>query len=190
MRRQRNLSFGKALLHLFQARIENAASVDHLTLLRSPCPELRAKRSRMKIFLGFFARSLLHFPFDPYLALHFHPIKNQCDVRILVELTTFLAEVICEKYKSAAIEILQENDARKWFAINTGRECHRIRIQNVRFKSRGKPPLELLDWIGIQLGATQSATDVFVAKAGVIEGRFIHIYAKDMRRGEDVDLAP
>ena len=119
MRRKRDLSFGETLFHLFEARVENSARIDYLTLLRGPGTELSADRPGMKIFLGFFARSFFNFAFDPDLALHFHPIHDQSCVWIFLELPAFVAGVVGKENEAALIKIFQQHDAGGWFPVNT-----------------------------------------------------------------------
>src|SRR4029077_12048582 len=51
MRRQRNFSLGKALLHLFESGSKHAPRVDHFALTRCQSAKRRARRAGMKILL-------------------------------------------------------------------------------------------------------------------------------------------
>src|SRR2546421_9626798 len=104
MRRQRNRTFAKALGHFCQASIENAAAIDYLALPRHPCPKLAADRARMKVALGFFARSFLGRSADADLSIQLDPIKCQRSVRVFIQLPAFLAFIVREKNETFLVE--------------------------------------------------------------------------------------
>src|SRR4030095_5511488 len=62
MRWQRNALVTEALGHLCHARIQHAASINHLALTRRPGAQLAPDWTGMKIGLRFIARSFFSFP--------------------------------------------------------------------------------------------------------------------------------
>ena len=106
MRRQWDVATGKSLCHFSQPRIEHASPIDYLALLRGPGSNLCADWSRMKVFLGFFARNFFDNSIDPDLPFYFHPVKDEGCMRVLFQFPPFFTGVIREENKAGIIESL------------------------------------------------------------------------------------
>ncbi len=100
MRRQRNALVTEAFGHLRHSRIQHAAAINHLALARRPCAQLTTHRTRMKIGLRFFARSLFRLPANANLTIQFDPVKCQRSVRVGIELLSFFALVVGKKRRT------------------------------------------------------------------------------------------
>ncbi len=151
------------------------AGVDHLALLRNPGAEPAADRPRMKVGGGIFARCSFHGAANPNLTFELHPIKPQRGVWIRFELPAFFAVVIGEKSEAAFIEPFEQDDADGGFAVGRGRgQAHRIDVANVRGERGGEPGAELMERVGMKIGAAQPMGGVFIAQAGQIRRHRVH----------------
>ena len=129
----------------------------------------------MKIFVGFLARSFFNSAFNPNLPFNFHPVHHQRGLRIFFQLLTLVARVIGEENETALIKILEQHDTRgRSFGPASG-QSHGVGIVNAHFNRGGEPTVKLFDRIRIEIGPAQSTSDIFVAKSGVIEWRFLHM---------------
>src|SRR5215208_4647836 len=127
--RQWNRFVAETLGHLRHSRIEHTPPIEHLALTRRPCAQLASDRTRMKVRLRFFTRSLLHFSTDADLPVEFDPVKPKRRVWIGLELFPFRAFIIRKEHEAILIEALQQNDShrRSCVAIRR-RKAHRIDV--------------------------------------------------------------
>jgi hypothetical protein len=145
--------------------VENLARVDDFALLRSPGCEATARRSRMKISGGIFARSSLDRSADADLAFEFHPIKAKRGVGIRIELSPFIAVVIREETEAARIDAFEQNDADRRLSFRRGGgEAHRVDVANVGGKRGGEPGAELFDRVRMKISAAEPVGVVFMAQ--------------------------
>src|SRR5436305_10691263 len=111
----------------------------------------------MEITLRLFPGGFHRFSTDANLTVQHDPIKRECRLRILRQVSTFLTFVVSEKYEAVVIEPFEkERPNRRCATGRSGSEAHGVYIADLGLDRRRKPIRELLNRVWIQIPTAQS----------------------------------
>src|SRR3954469_3411374 len=119
----------------------------------------------MKIFFRLPARGLVHAPIDPDLTLELHPVEGERRTWIRLQLARLRTGVVRVENEAAVTDCLQKDNATRRCSVSLhGRETHRVYVANFGRCCFAEPLCKLLDWIRIELRATEAVRLVLMTQ--------------------------
>ena len=142
-------TLGEALFELFVAGQEVVAGGDFGALVRDPGADAASAGTTVEVGRGFLDGEFFNRANDFDLALEVNPGKEEGGARIGGEVLAFAAGVVGEKYKSAIIQILQQDSPARGLArsIRCG-QGHGIGFWDSAFGGLVEPELKLGNRVG------------------------------------------
>src|SRR4051794_15770844 len=100
--------------------------------MRCPRTYLAIDRPREKIFITGGFIKLSHLPLYQVLSMQLRPKEVERGIWIFLELSAFLARVVCKEREPVITVVLEQDDPRRRSSVvAAGRESHRIGVEHL-----------------------------------------------------------
>jgi len=178
---------GFELIPLF---FEFGPVANNFALPGRPGSNTTTSRARFEISFRLAFRQFSNLAGNANLTFEIRPVENQGSLWILSQFLPFTAVVIRKKNEPSLVDAFKENNSGGWPAIFvSGRERHRVDIRYFRSEERQQrfvdvdakfadpsagaspcglfePSIELMDWIGFEIGPAKTCQVIFFAEVG------------------------